>query len=1044
MTTLRRRFPVLAGTGVAVLLCALAGACEGPAPDPFADIHDLTGVPLPEELAPAVAGAVAQLAAEEPTGEAVDLLCFAEDLESRIDRPESRGAAGTELAARLEENPRSYCLISLASRNRNMLRGHLDVEDLLSRPAYADSTRGAGAFLRGTLRYSFGGHGREYLAMDLADEDPAGLNFFWLLFGKAGALRETGEDEEGIRLLLDHLAAARQVGGARLEARFWRSIAAKLIRTDRLDGALHAQTVRVALCRKVGFGYEELNARVGLAGVLNRRRELTGALTMIESCLDSARARNHPWLVTKFLNRAAGYYAEAGDLERALAADLESLEIAMAVQDSFNVPVAITNVAYDLRLLGRLPEARAYLDEGRRWVDLYRDPRLLAGYPMREVPYYLHVGDFATADSLLQVAMGRLPATSLAAEEAELHLEQIDFAREMGRADLAYRSIARLEDLRFALYDRMADSNRLAAYAMATADLLAQQGEYRRAAAALDDAAVAVEKGGGEGMEWLLARARGELALRRDDPEDARRAFARCYELAQAGSEPAKVAESRFLLGTALIEAGRPDEAIRLLDPGPEDTAFGGRFRIRLSRRLYAAVARIEAGNLREGIEGLEAVAAESSPYTPPDLRVRLHLELGRAFTRVGELDRAESELGEAVRLMREADGRVFSADLRLANRRLRRDLYEVVVGFFLDHPRRLEGSDPAASTLALLDLAGTGAGTGDPGPGPALWFFVGRERSFRWLRHAGGLAVAALPAEDDLARLVAPVVADVGRPGRPVDDRALGRLADVLLGPLAEYWTAGHTLHLAPDGILHAVPWAILPLPLPGGGTEPVLARGPIREMVVAGESRSAPPARGGRLLVLGDDRALTGGNGTDGDLRHAEREARAVAARWPSAQVDLRLGEVNDSLDEDDFEGQDVIHIASHARFSEGLDNRVTVRFAAGVPLTATGVARRRLGADLIYLSCCEADRPLAAGGVGSFARACLEAGARTVIASGQRIDDEAAAELARHFYEHWLSGMGKAAALRTAQLDVRAARPEWAHPYYWATYRLIGDPR
>lgn len=1035
------RQPVPAGFGATVVLCAVVVACQGPAPDPLDEIHDLAGVPLPAELAPAVAGARVQLASPEPANDHVERLAAYEALVPRIDRPESRDAASREILERLDREPTQYLWLTLAGRNRDLLSGHLDFADLVARQVYGDSTVGPGAYVRGEYNYNRGGRGAEFLAMDLEAEDPASLNRYFLAIKQASTMARRGEGDAAVRLLLDHLPGARRVGGARLEARLWKAIASFLRRTDRLDGALHAQTVRVAVSRKVGSSYEELNGRIGLASILQQRRETAGAFAMVDACIDSARALNHPWLLSKFLNRAASYHADAGDLERALACDLECLEIAKAVDDSFNVPVTIANVAYDLRLLGRLEESRAYLDEGRRWVAAYPDPRLLAGYPMREVPYYLHVGDYATADSLMQVVMGRLPAASMAAEEAEFHLEQIDFARDLGRADLAYRAIARLEELRFALFDKMGDSNRQAEFAMATADLLAQQGEFRRAAAAVADAAAAVERGGGEGMEWKLARTQGELALRRDDPEGAREAFTHCFELALAGSEPAKLAESRFLLGTALIEAGRPEEAVRFLDPGPEDTAFGGRFRVRLSRRLFAAVARIRAGEIRAGIAGLEAVADECNRFTPPDLRVRLHLELGRALVRVGELDRAEAELGNVVRLLREADARTFSADLRLANRRLRRDVCETLIGFLLDHPRRVRGTDAATATLALLELADTGSGPARRDLEPGLWFFVGRERSFRWLRHPRGLAVSELPGEEALARLVAPVVADVGRPGRPVDEAALGRLADLLLGALATHWEAGRTLHLAPDGVLHAVPWAALPLALPDGGTEPALTRGPLRE-VAEPDAAGIPRRAGGRLLVLGDDRALDAA-GAGVELHHAVAEARAIAAMWRRGEVTLRLGEENDDLTARDFEDRDVIHIASHARFSEGLANRATVRFAAGVPLTATGVARRRLAADLIYLSCCEADRPLAAGGVGSFARACLAAGARTVVASGQRIDDEAAGELARLFYESWLAGRGKAASLRAAQLAIRAARPDWNHPYYWATYRLIGDP-
>jgi CHAT domain-containing protein len=158
----------------------------------------------------------------------------------------------------------------------------------------------------------------------------------------------------------------------------------------------------------------------------------------------------------------------------------------------------------------------------------------------------------------------------------------------------------------------------------------------------------------------------------------------------------------------------------------------------------------------------------------------------------------------------------------------------------------------------------------------------------------------------------------------------------------------------------------------------------------------------------------------------------------------VTLLVGEEADLVEAGALADYDVIHIASHARFSEGLPARATLRLAAGVPLTASAVQRLPLQADLIYLSCCEAAQPLAVSGLGSFARACLDAGAGAVIASGLRVDDAAAADLAVRFYRRWQEGLGKAAALREAQLGLLADHPEWSHPYYWATYRLIGDPR
>ena len=105
---------------------------------------------------------------------------------------------------------------------------------------------------------------------------------------------------------------------------------------------------------------------------------------------------------------------------------------------------------------------------------------------------------------------------------------------------------------------------------------------------------------------------------------------------------------------------------------------------------------------------------------------------------------------------------------------------------------------------------------------------------------------------------------------------------------------------------------------------------------------------------------------------------------------------------------------------------------------------IRRGLLSADLVYLSCCESSRRLTGSGSGfmDFAGAFLHAGARSVIASTLRVDDEASRYLAERFYHHWLGGKSKAVALRSAQQDVRAASSRWRHPYFWAYYRLIGQ--
>jgi CHAT domain-containing protein len=71
----------------------------------------------------------------------------------------------------------------------------------------------------------------------------------------------------------------------------------------------------------------------------------------------------------------------------------------------------------------------------------------------------------------------------------------------------------------------------------------------------------------------------------------------------------------------------------------------------------------------------------------------------------------------------------------------------------------------------------------------------------------------------------------------------------------------------------------------------------------------------------------------------------------------------------------------------------------------------------------------------------RGFFAAGARSLLVSLWRVDDESAAEIMGTFYKLWHSDSGartKAAALREAQLEGLARRP---HPAFWAPFRLVG---
>ena len=70
----------------------------------------------------------------------------------------------------------------------------------------------------------------------------------------------------------------------------------------------------------------------------------------------------------------------------------------------------------------------------------------------------------------------------------------------------------------------------------------------------------------------------------------------------------------------------------------------------------------------------------------------------------------------------------------------------------------------------------------------------------------------------------------------------------------------------------------------------------------------------------------------------------------------------------------------------------------------------------------------------------RGFLYAGATSVVISLWDVNDRTTADLMKYFYGNLAAGQSKSEALRRAMLQLRQ---EYAHPYYWAPFLLMGDP-
>ena len=115
----------------------------------------------------------------------------------------------------------------------------------------------------------------------------------------------------------------------------------------------------------------------------------------------------------------------------------------------------------------------------------------------------------------------------------------------------------------------------------------------------------------------------------------------------------------------------------------------------------------------------------------------------------------------------------------------------------------------------------------------------------------------------------------------------------------------------------------------------------------------------------------------------------------------------------------------------------------------VTAEEIALMDLrGTELVVLSAGETGlgRVKIGEGVYGLRRAFLYAGARTLVTSLFAVPDEQTRELMGRFYGALKAGQGKLEALHGAQLELlrqRRAAGGAAHPFFWASFVLVGDP-
>ncbi len=259
--------------------------------------------------------------------------------------------------------------------------------------------------------------------------------------------------------------------------------------------------------------------------------------------------------------------------------------------------------------------------------------------------------------------------------------------------------------------------------------------------------------------------------------------------------------------------------------------------------------------------------------------------------------------------------------------------------------------------------------------------------------------------------------------------------------------------------------------------------------------------PAKAVVLARQAAERVLLGmRGGSHQRLPGTRREVEAVARLFPAGAVTTVMGEqacestVQDLARSGRMKAFRYLHFATHGESDPRHAYRSALilapdpdrsadplAFDSDGTITAEQIARTwELDADLVVLSACESGLGRAAGGEGylGFAQPLFAKGARSLVLSLWKVDDDATALLMTRFYQNLLgtraglkSPLPKAEALAEAKAWLRGAGPEevgaalaalprgsivrreavapkpaarpYEDPTYWAGFILIGSP-
>jgi tetratricopeptide (TPR) repeat protein len=272
-------------------------------------------------------------------------------------------------------------------------------------------------------------------------------------------------------------------------------------------------------------------------------------------------------------------------------------------------------------------------------------------------------------------------------------------------------------------------------------------------------------------------------------------------------------------------------------------------------------------------------------------------------------------------------------------------------------------------------------------------------------------------------------------------------RLYQILIEPVVDIFDRAETVVIVPFGALYYLPFHALVRETDAGPA------------YLIEQKRIAYTTSATFADILknqaGGHKAFTGFGNPDGSLPGATEELRTLRDTiFKSEGKVYTAGEATKDAFFEQAKNADILHLATHGVIAANpLESYLLFAGPSKEAreltlLEVAGYTALRDRNSLVFLSACQTAKEATKAGTGSelitLAEAFAMAGAPTLIATFWEVEDHATQLIAETFYDQLANkNKDKLDALRAGQIAlIRSA--EYSHPFYWASFLLIGSWR